>query len=57
LKAVQGDIWDGKYKEYLDNYERMLTGSKWYYDSDEDETISESEADKESLTHNVVFRP
>ena len=57
LKATQGDVWDGKYKEYLDNYERMLTGSKWYYDSDEDEEISESEADKESLSQNVVFRP
>ena len=57
LKSVQGDIWDGKYKEYLENYEGMLKSSKWYYDSDEDEEISESESDKESLQHNVVFRP
>lgn len=57
LKAIQGDLWDGKYKEYLDNYERMLTNSKWYYDSDEDEEISESESDKESLSQNVTFRP
>lgn len=57
LKAIQGDIWDGKYKEYLNNYERMLTGSKWYYDSDEDEKINESESDKESFSQYVVFRP
>lgn len=57
LKAIQGDLWDGKYKEYLDSYERMLTNSKWYYDSDEDEVISESESDKESLSQNVTFRP
>jgi hypothetical protein len=57
LKSVQGDVWDGKYKEYLDSYERMLTNSKWYYDSDEDEEISESESDKESLSQNVTFRP
>ena len=57
LKATQGDVWDGKYKEYLENYEGMLKSSKWYYDSDEDEEISESESDKESLQHNVVFRP
>ncbi len=57
LKAIQGDLWDGKHKEYLDSYERMLTNSKWYYDSDEDEEISESESDKESLSQNVTFRP
>lgn len=57
LKAIEGDVWGAKYKDYLESYNEKLSSSRYYYDTDEDEEISESESDKEALSQNVVFRP
>lgn len=56
LKATGGDVWEGKYKEYMTSYYDMLKNSRYYYDEDEDEEISVAESDKESLSSNIVFR-
>ena len=57
LMALQGDLWEGKFKQYKQDYMDMLTNSRYYYDSNDDEEIDSVDADMEAMNHNIVFKP
>jgi len=56
LMAEQGDVWEGKYRQYLDKYEQRLSSARFIIDNDDDGTISQAEGDMDIAT-NIVFRP
>ena len=57
LMALQGDLWEGKYKQYREEYNDMVTNSRYYYDSNDDEEIDSIDADMEAMNHNIIFKP
>ena len=57
LMALQGDLWEGKFKQYKEDYKEALVSSRFYYDSNDDEEIDSIDAEMESLNYNIVFKP
>ena len=55
--ALQGDLWEGKFKQYKEDYKDSLVSSRFYYDSNDDEEIDSIDAEMESLNYNIVFKP
>lgn len=54
LMAAQGDMWQGKFEQYLMKYEKSLADTKFYYDEDDSGGISEGEGES-NINENVVW--
>lgn len=55
LMATQGDIWQGKFEQYLAMYTDLLNTGRFIYDSDDDESIDTDEANQD--IRRVYFAP
>jgi hypothetical protein len=54
LMAAQGDMWQGKFEQYLMKYEKSLSDTKFHYDEDDSGEISEGEGES-NINENVVW--